>query len=74
MNHWDRFQRIYIGVLIFISIWTAAAVVVFGAMPAADLNALSGRALLMGHVKCWALASANLLTYLQGTKKAPTLP
>jgi hypothetical protein len=75
ISHWDKFQRIYIGALIFVMVWAGAAEAVFGSYSTADLNALSGRALLLAHVKCWALATANLYTYVSASSKKPaTVP
>jgi hypothetical protein len=71
-GHWDTYKRLYIGGLIFVMVWAGAAEAVFGSYSPADLNALSGRALLLAHVKCWALATANLYTYVATSQKTTT--
>lgn len=75
MSHWDRFQRFYIALTIFVSVYAGAAVVVFGSLTADEINGLTARIFAVDCIKCIALASANLLTYLQASKKpAPTVP
>ena len=69
MNHWQRFQRVYVGLTIFVSVNAGAAVVVFGSLSDQQLAALSGRGFVLDCIKCIALASANLLTYLSAPAK-----
>lgn len=69
-DHWQKFARLYTGALIFISVNAAAAVVVFGALTDQQLAALTGREFALDAVKCIALASANLLTYITSAKSS----
>ena len=68
-SHWETYKRLYIGTLIFVMVWAGAAEAVFGSYSPADLAALSGRSLLLAHCKCWALATANLYTYVTTAQK-----
>lgn len=73
MSHWGKYQRVYTGALVFISANAAAAVVVFGSLSHAELYALGFRDVLMDLIKCAALASATLLTYVGVSPKSPPL-
>lgn len=70
MNHWDRYFRFYIAVMTWISFHTAAYVTVFGGMTHEQLNSLTWPDKELALMKCWALASAAMLSYLQASKKA----
>jgi hypothetical protein len=71
MNHWQQYQRLYIGAVIFVGVNAAAFVVVFGSLSAAELDALTRRQIIVGLIKCVAIASLNLQTYLQSSKPVP---
>ena len=68
VDHWQEYQRLYIAAVIFVGVNAAAFVVVFGSLSGAELNALGKRQIVVGMIKCIAIACLNLQTYLQASK------
>ena len=71
-SHWQTYQRLYLSAIIFVSVNAGAAVVVFGSLSDAQLAGLTHRQFALDVVKCLALASANLLTYITASAPKPT--
>jgi hypothetical protein len=73
-SHWQTYQRLYLAAIIFVSVNAGAAVVVFGSLSDAQLAGLTHRQFALDVVKCLALASANLLTYITASAKPTPTP
>jgi hypothetical protein len=73
MSHFERWRRLYICIVIFVTVNAQAAAAIFGSLTHDQLYALGRRDILIGILKCMGLAGTTLLTYL-GVSPKPVNP